>query len=81
MSKNLEELKELVEDEKDFKSLRLQDFVMYYLIPVLEDFEKRLTELEKDRTNILEHYEINETGGVDNIKIILNDSELKKKGD
>jgi len=81
MSKNLEELKELVEDEKDFKSLRLQDFVMYYLIPVLEDFEKRLTELEKDRTNILEHYEINETGGVDNIKIILNDSGLKKKGD
>ena len=47
----------------------------------MEDFEKRLTELEKDRINILEHYEINETGGVDNIKIILNDPKLKKKGE
>lgn len=46
MSKNLEELKELNENEKDFKNLRLQDFVMYYLIPVLEDFEKRLKTVE-----------------------------------
>jgi len=48
MNKDLEELKELVEDEKDFKSLRLQDFVMYYLIPVLVDFEKRLKKVEDE---------------------------------
>lgn len=48
MNKNLEELKELVEDEKDFKSLRTQDFVIYYLIPVLEGFEKRLKVIEAE---------------------------------
>jgi len=67
MSKNLEELKEL--NEKDFKSLRLQDFVMYYFTPILEDFEKRLEAIEKDKGNLLECHEINETGGVTNINI------------
>ena len=46
MSKDLGELKELAEEEKDFKSLRTQDFVIYYLIPVLEGFEKRLKRIE-----------------------------------
>ncbi len=69
MNKNLEELKEISENEKDFKSLRLQDFVIYYLTPILEDFEKRLTELEKFKFNCTGYYEINETGGSDEIKI------------
>jgi len=47
MNKDLEELKELAENEEHFKSLRSQDFVIYYLIPVLEDFEKRIIKLEK----------------------------------
>ena len=41
MSKNLDELKELAESEKDFNSLRLQDLILYYIIPVLEDLEKK----------------------------------------
>lgn len=48
MSKNLEELKEITENEENFKSLRLQDFVLYYLVPVLEDFEKQISKLTKD---------------------------------
>ena len=44
MSKNLEELKEL--NEEDLKGLRLQDVVMYYLVPVLEDQENRLKKIE-----------------------------------
>ena len=48
MSKNLEELKEVSENEKNFRSLRLQDFVIYYLIPPLEDFEKRLKTVEAE---------------------------------
>jgi len=46
MSKNLEELNEL--DEDDYKGLGLQDIVMYYLIPILEDFEKRLATVEAE---------------------------------
>ncbi|GAH52560.1 unnamed protein product [marine sediment metagenome] len=46
MSKNLEELKEL--NENDYKGLRLQDVVMYYVIPVLEGFEKRLKKIEAE---------------------------------
>jgi len=72
VNKDLEELNFVIYKNIDFRR---------FLIKVLEDFEKRLTELEKDRINILEHYEINETGGVDNIKIILNDPKLKKKGE
>jgi len=48
MNKNLEELKELAENEKDFKSLRSQDFVIYYIVPVLEGFEKRLKIVEAE---------------------------------
>jgi len=44
MSKNLEELRELNED--DYKGLRLQDVVMYYIIPILEDFKERLKTVE-----------------------------------
>ena len=52
MSKNLEELKELVESEKDFNSLRLQDFVLYYLIPVLEDFNEQLENGNNSRSGL-----------------------------
>jgi len=73
MNKNLEELKKV----KSFYCFEIKK----YMIPLLEDFGKRLTELEKDKTNILEHHEINETGGVDNIKIVLDDPKLKTKGE
>ena len=48
------------------------------IIRVLTDHEKRLIELEKYKNYNLGYYEINETGGVDNIKIILNDPKLKE---
>jgi len=51
MNENLEELKEHNED-KFFEGLRLQDFVIYYLIPILEDFEKRIIKLEKDKEDL-----------------------------
>lgn len=47
MSKNLEELKEQNED-KFFEELGLQIFIGYYLIPILEDFGKRLKAIEAD---------------------------------
>ena len=50
MNKNIDDLKELTESEKDFNSVRLQDLVLYYIIPIFEDFEKRLTELRKRPT-------------------------------
>ncbi|MBA7589103.1 hypothetical protein ES708_31178 [subsurface metagenome] len=46
MSKNLEELKELNED--DYKGLRSQDVVMYYITPILEGFDKRLKAIETE---------------------------------
>lgn len=66
MNKNLEELKELSENERDFKSIRVQDFVIYYLIPVLEDFEKRLKIVES-KLGIFTEEEIKEikVGGTD----------------
>jgi len=65
MNKNLEELNEL--NENDYKNLRLQDVVMYYIAPILEGFEKRIKGLEKHN---LEYHEINETGGVTKIKLV-----------
>jgi len=44
MSKNLKDLNELNED--DYKGLRSQDIIIYYILPVLEDFEKRLKTVE-----------------------------------
>lgn len=66
MSKNLEELKEISENEKDFKSLRLQDFVIYYVTPVLVDFEERLKRIE-DELGIYTEKEIKKikVGGTD----------------
>jgi len=80
MSKNLEELKEHNEDNF-FEGLGLQNFTNNYIIPILEDFEKRISEIERRYIDLWypEHHEINETGGVNNIKIILNDPKLKKK--
>ena len=46
MSKNLKDLNELNED--DYKNLRFQDIVIYYITPVLEDFEKRLKKVEAE---------------------------------
>lgn len=46
MSKNLEDLNKLNED--DYKSLRLQDVIIYYIIPVLENQEKRLKTVEAE---------------------------------
>ena len=68
MNKKLKELKELAEEEKDFKSVRTQDFVIYYLIPVLEGFEGRLKTIETE-LGIYTEEEIKE------IKIGLTDPE------
>ena len=70
MSKNLEELKKV----KRFYCVEIKK----NMIPLLEDFEKRLTELEKFKFDSLGYHEINETGGANNIKIVLNDPDLKK---
>ena len=91
MNKNLEELKEQNQD-RFFEGLGLQIFIGYYLIPILEDFEKRLIKLEKNKEDLsprirlikeetIEHQEINETDGINNIKIILNNPKLKRKGE
>lgn len=65
MSKNLEELIEFRKDNK----LGPRQKIIYHIVCVLEDFAKRLTELEKFKGDTLGYYEINETGGVNNIKI------------
>lgn len=46
MNKNLKDLSEL--NENDYKGLRLQDVVIYYVIPILEDFEERLKKVEAE---------------------------------
>ena len=46
------------------------------IIRVLTDHEKRLEKLEK---NTLEYQEINETGGLNKVKIILHGVKLKKE--
>jgi len=79
MSKNLEDLKVDGKDPQYYDGLGVGVSIMYYLIPIFEDFEKRLTELEKDKTNILEHHEINETGSINNIKIVLDDPNKKRR--
>ena len=77
MSEQLEKLEEMMKYEDSFMGIRLQDFILYYLIPILENYEKQINELIK-RVKRLEqaqtyqplgYSEINETGGVDNIKI------------
>ena len=72
MSEQLEKLEEMAEDEDNFMGIRLQ-----YLIPILENYEKQINELIKKVKQLeqvqtyypLEYSGINETGGVDNIKI------------
>ena len=68
MSKNLEDL---IKAKENFRPE--MQIPMDFLIPVLEDFDKRLTELEKFKVNTLGYYEINETGGVNNIKVVGTD--------
>ena len=76
MSEQLEKLEEMAEDEDSFMGIRLQ-----YLIPILENYEKQINELIKKVKRLeqaqiyypLEYSEINETGGVNNIKIGGND--------
>ena len=46
MSKNLKDLNELNED--DYKGLRLQDVVIYYITPILEEQEERLKKIEAE---------------------------------
>lgn len=65
MSKNLERLKSV-----DFKPLNPYDIKL--LKRVLEDFEKRIKQLEQAQTYFPIEYP-NQTGGVDNIKIGLGD--------
>ena len=65
MNKNLEELLEFRKDNK----LEPRQKIIYHIVCVLENFEKRLAKLEKFKEDTLGYYEINETGGVNNIKI------------
>ncbi len=77
MSKNLEDLKADGKDPQYYDGLGVGISIMYYLVPILEDFKERIKKLEKQN---LEYYGINKTGGANNIKVILNDPNLKKKG-
>lgn len=76
MNKNLEELIDYKNGKYDYLPSK-----MYHLfndiIEVLEGFEKRLEELEKYKKNILEYHEINQSGGINNIKIVLDDPNQK----
>jgi len=77
MSEQLEKLEEMMKYEDSFMGIRLQDFILYYLIPILENYKKQINELTKKVKRLeqaqtyypLEYSEINETGGVNNIKI------------
>jgi len=78
VSKNLEELKKSKHDYEDYLGRDMPVVLfMQHCINLLEDFEKRLAELEK--YNILEYNEINKTGGINNIKIVLDDPNKKRK--
>jgi len=77
MSEQLEKLEEMMKYEDSFMGIRLQDFILYYLIPILENYKKQINELTKKVKRLeqaqtyypLEYSEINEAGGVNNIKI------------
>ncbi|GAI45681.1 unnamed protein product, partial [marine sediment metagenome] len=45
---------------------------------ILKSYDRRFKELEKYN---LEYHGINETGGINNIKIVLDDPILKKEGE
>jgi hypothetical protein len=92
MNKNIEELKKIEDkifktdikklDEKELtymmeKIVHCEILILEGFALILEGFEKRIKELEKHN---LEYHGINETGGINNIKIILDDPKLKKKG-
>ncbi len=94
MSKNLEELKKIEDKIFKTDIKKLNEKALTYMVEkivhctilvlegfvlILEGFEKRLTELEKFKFNTLGYHEINETGGSNKIKIILNDPRLRKK--
>lgn len=66
---------EYVADGKKGRALELAALadVLFSIREFFRRYEKRLTELEKFKDNPLEYYDINETGGVNKIKIILND--------
>ena len=71
MSKNLKELKKIFNDSGG------GDEIKKYVILIFEEHEKQINELTKRVKRLeqaqtyypLEYSEINETGGVDNIKI------------
>jgi len=48
MSKNLEELKKEGKDTQYFDGLGVGISIMYYLVPILEDYEKRLKTVETE---------------------------------
>ncbi|MBA7576418.1 hypothetical protein ES695_21340 [Candidatus Atribacteria bacterium 1244-E10-H5-B2] len=69
MNKNLEELKKANQGYTEQNAWTKLQIALCYIIPILEGFDKRLAELEKFRVSTLGDYEINETGGVNDIKI------------
>ena len=48
MSKNLEDLKADGKDPQYYDGLGVGIFIMYYLVPILESFEKRLKKVEAE---------------------------------
>ena len=48
MNKNLEELKADGKDPQYYDGLGVGVSIMYYLVPILEDFEKRLKKVEAE---------------------------------
>ena len=48
MSKNLEELKKDGKDIQYYDGLGVGISIMYYLVPILEDYEKRLKAVETE---------------------------------
>lgn len=51
--------------------------VLITIREILKSYDRRFKELEKHN---LEYHEINETGGANNIKIVLDDPKSKKEG-
>ncbi|MBA7534343.1 hypothetical protein ES705_26589 [subsurface metagenome] len=62
---------EYIADGKKGRALELAALadILFSIKGIFRRYEKRITELEKFKFNVLGYYEINETGGVNNIKI------------
>ena len=65
MNKNLEELKKDGKDTQYFDGLGVGIFIMYYLVPILEDFDKRLKKAEDGQNRKISGPIITKIDGID----------------